>query len=171
MTSYHGAACAALLGLALPEMLMANDIPRVTRCEVIATDAAQGDGGNAWGPHKCRIVRTVDGVFTVYTAKGGGHLKREWRLRGRDEVAGKWVQLATGDAGREPPNLLAARDGTLHLFAWPGGQARHWWGKPREGKLDLQSEPVSGLDAGDWPYSAAGADLCGNLCGNGVRRL
>lgn len=141
-----------------------QDVPRVIACEVITEQGAQGDGGNAWGPHKTRIVRTADGVFTVYTAVGGGHLKREWRLVWRDEATGKWVQLASGDAGREPPNLLATPDGTLHLFGWPGGQARHWWGKPREGTLELQSAPVPGLDASDWPYSAAGADLRGNLC-------
>ncbi len=144
---------------------MSEDVvPRVTNCELIAQDAAQGDGGNAWGVHKTRIVRTADGVFTVYTAVGGGHIKREWRLLGRDDAKGAWVQLAAGDAGREPPNLLAAPDGTLHLVGWPGGQARHWWGKPQTGKLELESEAVPGLDAGDWPYSAAGADLRGNLC-------
>lgn len=143
---------------------VADDAPRVIACDVVATNAAQGDGGNAWGPHKTRVVRTADGVFTVYTAAGGGHLKREWRLMWRDDARRAWTQLAAGDAGREPPNLLATPDGTLHLFGWPGGQACHWSGKPTDGKLDLRAETVPGLDAGNWPYSAAGADLRGDLC-------
>jgi hypothetical protein len=133
-------------------------------CEEITDQAARGDGGNAWGPHKCRIVRTTDGVFTAYTAPGGGHLKREWRLMWRDEAKGKWTQQAAGEAGREPPNLLASPDGTLHILGWPEGQATHWWGRPDGGRIELQSEPVHGLHGGHWPYSGAGIDLNGNLC-------
>ena len=164
MKPYQGAACAVLLALSFRMTSAADHAPRITLRDVITDQAARGDGGNAWGPHKCRIVRTADGVFSVYTATGGGHLHREWRLMWRDDAAGKWVQLAAGDAGREPPNLLATPDGTLHLLGWPGGPPRHWWGTPRAGRLELQSEVVPGLDGGDWPYSAAGADLRGNLC-------
>lgn len=43
-------------GLALP-----NTLPVVF--ERVCDDAAVGDGGNAWGGHPCRIVRTRYGVY------------------------------------------------------------------------------------------------------------
>ena len=37
--------------------------PTVERVEVVTANAVIGDGGNNWGGHQTRIVRTKDGVF------------------------------------------------------------------------------------------------------------
>ncbi|MBN1558627.1 hypothetical protein JW998_00140, partial [candidate division KSB1 bacterium] len=50
---------------ALPDPISVN-------FEVVCDSAAVGDGGNAWGGHQCRIVRTRYGVFTAFTTEGGG---------------------------------------------------------------------------------------------------
>lgn len=134
---------------------------RVVDLEIVTAKAATGDGGNAWGGHQCRIVRTADGVFTAYTVPGEDPLQREWRLAWRQ--ASGWQVVTEGLAGREPVNLVAGPDGTLHLIAWPGGQAMMWSGKPANGTLQLQRELVFGLAAGNWPYASAGIDSDGNL--------
>lgn len=66
--------------------------------EVVTNSAATGDGGNSWGGHQTRIVRTQDGVFTAYTVEGGGYFSREWRLAWRQDD-GTWPVVAQGVAG------------------------------------------------------------------------
>lgn len=90
-----------LLGLALPMTSMADDTPKVTCCDVIATNAAAGDGGNAWGGHQTRIVRTAAGVFAAYTVAGADELHRRWRLVTRMED-GRWPHLARRPDPRRP---------------------------------------------------------------------
>lgn len=88
-----------------------QDVPRVSACDVIATNAATGDGANPWGGHQNRIARTVAGVFVAYTVAGSDNLHRRWRLAWR-AGEGRWETLAEGASGREPMNLMAAPDGT-----------------------------------------------------------
>jgi hypothetical protein len=65
--------------------------------EIVTDGAATGDGGNSWGGHQTRIVRTQDGVFTAFTVPGNGYTSREWRLAWRKED-GAWSVIAQGGA-------------------------------------------------------------------------
>jgi hypothetical protein len=42
-------------------------VPIVERVELVTDQALVGDGGNSWGGHQTRIVRTKDGIFLAYT--------------------------------------------------------------------------------------------------------
>ena len=46
-----------------------KEFPVIDRFDVVTDQAAPGDGGNAWGGHPCRIVRTRFGVSTAYMAE------------------------------------------------------------------------------------------------------
>ena len=131
--------------------------------EVITNHAAIGDGGNNWGGHQARIVHTQDGVFTAYTVDGSGPLSRNWKLVQR-QINGSWNVVAEGIAGREPVNLLASPDGTLHVIGWPSGVGTIWSGKPDNGTLTMTTEKIPNVASGDWPYSSAGTDENGDLC-------
>ncbi|MCE9519776.1 MAG: hypothetical protein K8R87_09525 [Verrucomicrobia bacterium] len=152
----------AILGFILTCPVFSDDDPRVIALDVVTSNAATGDGGNAWGGHQCRIVRTSDGVFTAYTVSGKNDMSREWRLAWRQDD--KWKVVAAGLAGREPVNLLASPDGTLQVIGWPEGKAVRWTGKPSGGKITMTESPVPGLSEGHWPYGSAGIDKTGLLC-------
>jgi hypothetical protein len=125
--------------------------------EVITTNALPGgDGGNQWGGHQCRIVRTNNGVFTIYTSGGEDHMEREWHLMQRTDKG--WKELATDKSGREPVNLMA------DIIGWPGYQGTMWSGKPREGRINLNGEKIIAVNSGSHPYNAAGIDSIGNIC-------
>lgn len=145
--------------MALPAAV--ENTPRISTLEVVTKNAATGDGGNAWGGHQCRIVRTRDGLFTAFTVDGKNEMNREWRLVWRRD--GQWQVIAGGVAGREPVNLLASPDGTLHVVGWPDGKACHWSGRPVGGRLTLREEAVPGLSEGNWPYGSAGVDETGRI--------
>src|SRR3989339_132503 len=131
--------------------------------EIVTDGAVTGDGGNSWGGHQTRIVRTQDGVFTAYTVPGDGYTSREWRLAWRNDN-GTWPVIAQGGAGREPVNLLASPDGTLNIIGWPNGTGTIWSGKPSNGTITMQSSSIPGVASGFWPYNSAGIDHLGNLC-------
>jgi hypothetical protein len=131
--------------------------------EVVTDNAATGDGGNAWGGHQTRIVRTNDGVFTAYTVVGGGYYAKKWQLARRQDD-GTWPVIAEGDAGREPVNLLASPDGTLHIIGWPNGRGTMWSGKPDNNTIDMAEESIPNVSHSDWPYNSAGIDKNGDIC-------
>ncbi len=134
--------------------------------ELVTDQAATGDGGNQWGGHQTRIVHTADGVFTTYTVEGGGHLAREWHLDWR-QSDGTWLMIAQGGAGREPVNLLASPDGTLHIIGFPNGMATIFSVKLKDGQWGITQETIPGVSSSTnpyWPYNSAGIDLEGNLC-------
>ncbi len=131
--------------------------------EVVANNAATGDGGNSWGGHQTRIVHTKDGVFTAYTVPGADDLHREWRLAHR-QPDGTWAVVAQGVSGREPVNLLASPDGTLNVIGWPDGIATLWFGKPLNGVFNLIASPIPNQLNGNWPYNSAGTDSSGDIC-------
>ncbi len=135
---------------------------QVVDLEVLTQEAATGDGGNAWGGHQCRIVRTRDGVFTAYTVPGMDDFHREWRLVWRKD--GEWRVVAQGMAGKDPVNLLAGPDGMLYVIGWPSGGGTLWLGKPEGNGLEMRQEFIRGVVGGDWPYASAGIDENGNLC-------
>ena len=149
--------------------LSENPTPSVSLLEVITEDACDdiSNGGNAWGGHQCRIVRTKDGVFTAYTISGNvsydqdGNYDRKWCLAHRE--GSKWTILAQGPSGREPVNLLAGPDGTLHIVAWPSGNATLWSGKLSQGNLIMKDEIIPGMPFNNWPYGSAGIDAYGNI--------
>ncbi|MBN1351869.1 T9SS type A sorting domain-containing protein [candidate division KSB1 bacterium] len=140
---------------ALPDPLTIN-------IEVVCDSTAVGDGGNVWGGHQCRIVRTCYGVFTAFTTEGKGYFEREWHVSQR--TADGWHEIAHDVAGREPVNLLAAPDGTLHVIGWPGGKSTMWTISPDSAGWNIQEQLVSGQSKGYWPYNSAGIDLTGNIC-------
>jgi hypothetical protein len=129
----------------------------------VTTQAAVGDGGNQWGGHQTRIVRTQDGVFTAYTEQGSGHFGRVWHLAWR-QADGTWRSVAEGVAGKDPVNLLASPDGTLHIVGWPNQLGTIWSGKPKNGQIKMTLETIPGVAYSNWPYGSAGIDLKGNLC-------
>jgi hypothetical protein len=159
---HRGLMGAALLLLVSLPPVRADDFPRVETLELVTGDAVAGDGGNAWGGHQCRIVRTRDGVFTAWTVAGKDDMSREWRLARRERE--RWRIVGSGVAGREPVNLLASPDGTVHVIGWPDGKARIWSGKPGGDKVSLRESLVPGLVEGHWAYGAAGIDGARELC-------
>src|SRR4051812_6646464 len=92
-----GALTAALVCLVLlPERALA-DRPAVEDVSVVTARAATGDGGNSWGGHQPRIVRTARGVFTAYSVPTAyGPLNRGWRLARRSSSG--WRVIANGPA-------------------------------------------------------------------------
>ena len=130
--------------------------------EVVTDNALTGDGGNAWGGHQCRIVRTLDGIFTVFTSGGKDHLQRHWHLM-KKMVSG-WKELASAKSGREPVNLVAGPDGTLYIIGWPDYQGTMWSGKPQGDSIQLKEEKIIAVYSSSHPYNAAGIDQMGNIC-------
>ena len=133
-----------------------------SKIEFVTGSAATGDGGNPWGGHQTRIVHTQDGIFTAYTV-GTDYFNREWRLAER-QPDGTWKDIATGNAGREPVNLLASPDGTLNIVGWPSGYATLWAGKPENGSVVMKESRIPMQLAGYWPYNSAGIYANGELC-------
>ncbi len=140
-----------------------NNLPILPKLESVTNNASTGDGGNAWGGHQARIVRTQDGVFTAYTIEGNGLFDRKWQLAWRQED-GTWPVIAEGITGKDPVNLLTSPEGTLYIIGWPNGIATIWSGNPTNGQIDMNKESIPGMPVTDWPYSSAGIDSSGNLC-------
>ncbi|MFN8433767.1 MAG: hypothetical protein U0V18_07090 [Anaerolineales bacterium] len=136
---------------------------RQSAVELVSDEVATGAGGNLWGGHQTRIVRTADGVFTAYIVPTADDQYREWRLAKRDESAG-WQVIASGQTGTEAVNLLAAPDGTLYIFGWPAGVATLWSGKPQGDQITMTPQLVPDQPNNYWPYSAAGIAPNGTLC-------
>jgi len=134
--------------------------------EVITDNAATAMGdipGNNWGGHQTRIVHTQDGIFTAYILAGGGINNHEWQLVKRQND-GTWLVLAKGNAGRNPVNLLASPDGTLHVIGWPNAAATMWSGKPDNNTLTMTATKIPNQVNKYFPYDSAGIDANGDLC-------
>ncbi len=149
-----------LLPINIENVLAQKSICRVD-LEVVADDGVVGDGGNGWGPHICRIVRTDDGVFTTYTSGDDNFLAREWHLMRRNENG--WKEIARGKSGREPVNLLASPDGELQIIAYPDYQATLYSGKPQADSIQLRSQLIPVMKQTSHPYSAAAIAVDGNI--------
>jgi hypothetical protein len=134
-----------------------------TKLEIVTNNAVTGNGGNGWGGHQTRIVHTQDGIFTAYTIEGSDILDRKWNLAERQDD-GTWTVIANGRAGREPVNLLASPDGTLHIIGWPEGEGTLWSGRPVNGTLAMTTTTIPNMISGYWPYSSAGIDESGDIC-------
>jgi hypothetical protein len=138
-------------------------VPAITQLSVVARHAATGDGGNSWGGHQPRIVRTALGVFTAYSvASSRGPLHRRWRLV--QQTASGWRLIGSGESGREPPSLLAGRDSQLFVVAWPGGLARMWTVTPTAAGWQTHVAAVPGQwIRSDWPYGSAAISPGGDI--------
>jgi hypothetical protein len=137
-----------------------SNFSKVVTIEVVSDNADNTDGGNAWGGHQCRIVRTNEGVFTAYTVMGDSPMNKRWKLAHRQ--ADGWKVIAEGAAGREPVNLIAGPDGKIYILGWPNGQPTLWFGLPSGGQIELNSELVP-FTTDDYPYASAGIDRDGNI--------
>jgi hypothetical protein len=163
-------------GVASPRTLEHGNeqsFPSVERVELVTDQALGGDSGNSWGGHQSRIVRTQDGLFTVYITGQPGRVEaqkssgdgfhRMWKLAMREETG--WQVVAEGEAGRQPAHLLASPDGRLHVLAWPDGMPRWWSGKlDAKGAIVMRATAVPGpWVKNDWSYSGAGISTTGDL--------
>ena len=85
--------------------------------ELITDKAVSGDGGNHWGPHKTRIVRTQDGVFTVYAVAGAQAFRSLFHTAVKPTEEYPWAQChAYSD------NYLDA-EGRMHILYLLNGEA------------------------------------------------
>ena len=158
--------------LSAADVSIQNSAPVIERLELVTDQAVVGDGGSNWGGHQARIVRTKDGVFTVYTtgqsdSPGAGWqpyrgAPRFWKLAVRKDSG--WQVIAEDKSGREPVNLMAGPGGSLHIIAWPGGVPHVWSGTPGNGTIVMKGARIPGPWAtSDWPYNAAGISAKGDL--------
>lgn len=112
---------AATLGVELVELVTAGSV------------ADSANGGNDWGGHTNRVVRTALGVFTVYLlpqTSGDPNTQRRFALAYRHSDGSGWSEIATGVCGRDTPYLLALPSGELWIIAFPNGQLHTWNGTP-----------------------------------------
>ncbi len=139
--------------------------PFVDRLEEVTDRAVTGDGGNAWGGHQCRLVRTAEGLFTAYTVPGetDGRFDRRWELAHRTDAG--WEVIASAPSGREPANIMADPDGRLHIIAWPEAEPHHWTiSRDADGGWKVADEIIpGGWEKDHWPYNAAGIGPDGTL--------
>jgi len=137
--------------------------PTLERLELVTDRAVTGAGGNTWGGHQTRIVRTTRGVFTAYTVAGSGDTGRQWRLAERQPQG--WRVIAQGPSGPEAVNLLADPQGGLRVIAWPDGLPRVWSIAESKGIITSRSAALPGpWVKTDYPYCGAGTDARGDLC-------
>lgn len=133
------------------------------REELITDQACTGDGCNGWSMNKSRIVRTSNGnIFAAYLAPGSGYSSREFRLMWRTPTG--WQQILSGNAGREPINLLLGPNDQLDLITWPDGFPQLIQSKQASGRLTFTTSPIPG----DWitddhPYAVAGISPNGTI--------
>jgi hypothetical protein len=146
--------------------------PRVSVCEVVTDQGVVGDGGNNWGGHQTRIVRTPAGIFTAYTTglsdptwprfRPYDGSPRFWKLAQR--TANGWKVIAEGRSGREPVNLMAGPNGSLHVVAWPDAKPHLWSGQPHDGTIAMKDEAIPGSwENSNWPYNSAGISSTGDI--------
>jgi len=123
----------------------------------------RGNGMGNGNTYMSRVVHTRDGVFTALLLPGGKTGDKRWQLAWRRED--RWVRDPAWQGGSfvEPPNVLAGRDGTIYVIAWPAGRLTIWSGKPENGTLTLKHGPVTGMPPNNWPYCVAGIDAEDNI--------
>jgi len=148
-----------------PTQPAAHPVPTAAleRLELVTDKADNGPGGNNWGGHQARIVRTQKDIFTAYTIPGQGQLARQWRLAERTPTG--WQVIGQGPSGREPVNLLADPEGRPSVIAWPDGLPRIWSFSNKSGNWEFHEAEIPGdwLKT-QWPYAAAATDPRGDIC-------
>ena len=136
--------------------------PLTVEFEVVSDSAAADGGGNAWGGHQCRVVRTQYGVFTAYIVEGIDPFMNEWYVVHKSSDG--WNVIAQGVAGQEPVNLLAAPDGTLYVIGWPNGTVRLWILERTGESWNAHGQYIFGQLKGNWPYNSTGISPDGDIC-------
>lgn len=143
----------------------AGNTPYLERLEVVTANAGSTDnsnGGNEWGYHKSRIVRTSDGnLYTVIQAPGTDDLHKEWQLFKR-MGDNNWQKINSGVAGREPVNILAGPQNELYIIGWPDGHPKMWTSVDGGKTFTSQGIPGTWVTT-DWPYSAASITPSGDI--------
>ena len=137
--------------------------PYLERLELVTANAGStDDGGNSWGNHKSRIVRTPDGnLYTVVQAPGTDYLHKEWELFKR-MGDNNWQEINNGVAGREPVNILAGPQNELYIIGWPGGHPVMW--TSADGGTTFTSQAIPGTwVVTDWPYAGASITPSGDI--------
>jgi len=129
--------------------------------DLLTSSAATGDAGNSWGSHKTRVVSTSTGdTYTVYQAPGSGYTAHQWVVMHYSAASGSWSQAGSGDAGREPANILRGPDDTIYVIAWPSGLPAMWTSTDNFG---TQHNIPGNWVQNDWPYAGASMDAAGNI--------
>jgi len=133
----------------------ASVAPYLERLELVTANAGStADGGNTWGNHKSRIVRTPDGnLYTVVQAPGTDYLHKEWELFKR-MGANNWQEINSGVAGREPVNILAGPQNELYIIGWPDGHPIMWTSVDAGATFTSQAIPGTWV-VNNWPYAGA----------------
>ena len=147
--------------LAIAAMAHPQERRLIIKPELIVSETGLSDGINAWGGHQCRIVRTRDGLFTAYTSGEEDILQKKWFLY--KQADNGWKQVASGKSGREPVNLMASPDGTLHIIAYPGLVGTHFTGKPDGDHITFEKRLIPAVKEGTHPYNSASIDAAGNI--------
>ena len=119
---------------------------------------------NGWGSFKNRIVRTSGGdLFTVYVGDGASYQDRIWHVMHQAPGSNTWVEMASGDAGEEPINILVGPHDELYVFAWPGTKGRLM----EYESTDLGRHFTSSEIAGNWDihqgYTGCGINAAGDI--------
>jgi hypothetical protein len=148
-----------------PHVSAANSTPYLERLELVTANGGSTDsanGGNQWGNHKTRIVRTPDGnIYTIIQAPGTGSLTKQWQLFKRIGE-NNWQMINEGAAGREPANLLAGPQNELYVLAWPGGRPVMWTSTDGGATFTSQNVPGNWITT-NWPYAGAGISPNGTV--------
>jgi hypothetical protein len=137
-----------------------------------SADGNSSDGGNGWGPHKLRIVRSSNGkLFSVYPS-GPDTVNKTYSLMESTNGGSSWSRINDGltingsvdDGGRETPLLLISPSDVVYLIGWAGGVPT-LVNEGVNGAGPYSATPIPGSwQAGDnWPYAGAAIDSSGNL--------
>ena len=111
-----------------------------------------------WGYHQPLIVRAGDGVYCALLEPYGDGFAQQWSLYERGESGWRrvWSSPREGELN-QPPSIVADRQGSIHVFAWPDAIFTHWRFEPgpdgaiaAEPVVDTPSSPYNDL----WPYAA-----------------
>lgn len=153
-----------ILSTAVAAMGQTPDSPVREVLECITDQTAVGDGGNNWGGHQPRIVRTADGVFAVHITRnpGQGVLACTWHLMHRCNA--EWQQIGEGPSDRDPVSLVADRDGRLMVLSYANRHPCMWQSQKRNGRHVMVEEKIPWVDSkNDFPYLGAGISRDGCL--------
>jgi len=147
-----------------PGLPALDALDRVTGQAASEQDQGQDYIPNGWGSHKNRIVRTSGGdLFTVFVGDGAASTDRTWHMMHQAPGSSSWVEMASGDAGQEPINILVGPHDELYIFTWPGtkGQLMEYE------STDLGQHFISSQIDGTWDtsqgYTGSGINAVGDI--------
>jgi hypothetical protein len=145
-----------------------SGVPTLEALDQVTQDAAseQGNGAvpNGWGSQKDRIVRTSGGdLFMVFIGDGTDYTDRIWHLMHLAPQGRSWVQVAEGNAGQEPVNMLVGPHDVLHVFTWPGTNGKLVQYMSKDLGRTLVTETIAGAWESDQGYAGCGINANGDM--------